>query len=332
MAEREPSDAIDAAAADWAARIDRGALHEADDVALDAWLAGDIRRVGALARAEAVMARAEAARALGTGYDPAAFSAVQQSVADQPIGRRISRRHVLRAGGAALAASGVGALGLSLFRPAQSFATAIGEMRRVTLADGSIVILNTASDITVHLSDTKRAITVSRGEVLFEVAKDATRPFIVTAGPMQVRAVGTAFAVRRDADKPVRVMVSEGVVEVGSTGPDARPPLRLVHNMRADLPANHDTIETGAIDEAAIERTLSWREGRITFSDTTLAEAAAEFARYNDKPIVIPNPQVAAHRISGAFSASDPAGFAAAVAQSYSLRVTDSGSQIRIDG
>jgi transmembrane sensor len=151
----------------------------------------------------------------------------------------------------------------------------------------------------------------------------------VVAGQTSVRAVGTAFSVRRAADAAVRVVVSEGVVEVGGGSGNAES-VRLGHNMQADAVSGHATaIRTAAIDDASVQRNLSWLEGRIAFSGATLADAAAEFARYSDDPIVIDDPRVASLTVTGAFAANDPAGFADAVAAGFGLHVARDGKQIR---
>src|SRR3546814_2061558 len=94
-----------------------------------------------------------------------------------------------------------------------SYATSVGEIRRVPLADGSIAAINTASAIDVKLDDAARHVRVVEGEAWFQVARDKQRPFVVAAGRARVRAVGTAFSVRRRAGG-ADVLVTEGEVEV----------------------------------------------------------------------------------------------------------------------
>src|SRR5581483_7239884 len=102
-----------------------------------------------------------------------------------------------------------------LMRVPTSFETEVGEQRSVVLQDGSVVTLNTSSHIDVDLRKDRRVIRLSRGEALFQVARDATRPFDVVAGPVTVQAVGTEFNVdRRDARTTVTVV--EGQVRVST--------------------------------------------------------------------------------------------------------------------
>ncbi len=304
----------------WAARLDARVLTAAETADLDAWLAGDSRRLGAWAMARAALARVELAQ-------PAQDDAPHE---DAPVATRPSadRRTLLRVAGLALAASAVGAVGLGLLGQGQHYATGKGEMLRIALDDGSIVNLNTASGIDVHFTAEQRTIYLRGGEALFDVAKDAARPFVVVAGDARVRAVGTAFTVRHEARRPIDVIVSEGVVEVSE--PRAAP-VRVAQGMRAMVdPRAATPIETAAIAPETIEQELYWREGKIAFRDTTLASAAAQFARYNDERIVIADPALAQETITGLFVANDPRGFAEAVAQSLGVVARIDGNSILI--
>lgn len=273
--------------------------------------------MGAYAMARAALARVELAQ---DHADEGGAAPVLTADNDKTPGQtRLSRRNMLWMAGSAVAASAVGAVGLGLLGGAQRYATAKGEMLRIALADGSVVNLNTASRIDVRFTPETRTVFLNGGEVLFDVAKDANRPFVVVAGDTRVRAVGTAFTVRRDDSRPVDVIVSEGVVEV-SQQRIAQAPIRLSEGMRASVDPRAETpIEAAPITAEAIEQQLYWRDGKIAFNDTTLAAAAAEFARYNDERIVIADPKLADEAITGLFVANDPHGFAEAVAESLGL-------------
>jgi transmembrane sensor len=219
---RETSQEIDSRAAEWAARIDRGALSSEEDRQLEQWLAGDQRRRGAFMRIRAVALHSERARALGSGYDPDAFL-------DRPLAgaAAITRRRMLWLGGSAVAAAMIGAVGLRL-TGATRYGTRLGEVRVVTLKDGSVITLNTSSSIRVDMGSARRLVALEAGEALFDVASDPARPFIVEAGDAAVRAVGTSFAVRRFGSAPVEVVVREGLVEV--TAPSNARPIRMGAN------------------------------------------------------------------------------------------------------
>lgn len=308
MGKRDTSAEIDAAAARWATRADAG-LSPPDRAALDGWLAGDPRRLGAYARAAAVLAYADRAKALGADFGQAPVVAQATPLA---------RRNLLRWGGGLAATVAVtAALGLQQGRR-PVFKTARGEVRLVPLKDGSAVTLNTGSQVQVKYTPDIRAIELVDGEALFDVAKNADRPFVVTVGEARIRAVGTSFKVLRRPDGGVQVLVREGVVEV--TPSDGRP-VRVAANGRAVL--NHGArVQTAVLGPDEVQRALAWREGMIAFDGMSLEAAAAEFSRYTPVRIRFADPDIGEEPITGLFAASDPAGFANAVATSLSLKVT----------
>ena len=316
---RETAREIDAAAALWAVRADAGPLSAAEEAAFEAWLAGDARRVGAYARARAIAVHTERAAAL-KGFDPAHFV---------PQPRILNPRVLIAGGGAAgLAASIAAGVWLARERDYEHFATRLGQVRVVSLADGSIVTLNTASKIAVRYSEVMREVTLIAGEALFDVAHETARPFVVEAGAMLVRAIGTSFSVRRLPRAPAEVLVREGVVEVSQRG-QARAPLRLEAHLRAVADADAPLVATPVAD-ADLGRALAWRDGRIAFEGETLAVAAAEFARYSETRIVFTEAEIAEEPITGLFVSTDPVGFARAVALAFDLDAETREGEVRL--
>lgn len=303
---------IDVAAADWIARRDRG-LSSAEDAALEAWLAADDRHRGAFIRAQAGWLMLDRSRALA----PSAPS-------PQRLPQRLISRRNLALGGGALAAGFVGLLVAPRLAVARRFATQIGEARSVPLADGSSVDLNTASQIAVRYDLGRRAIALNRGEAWFDVAKDKTRPFVVAAGPVRVRAVGTAFSVRRLGDD-VRVVVTEGVVEVWREGQADRRPVRLPAGAQALMTPTRAVLDT--LSPEALDGGLAWRTGRVVLRDTAVEDAIAEINRYNERLIEIA-PDARGGHIVGVFRARDPEGFARAAASALDLRISTDDKRI----
>lgn len=335
MAKRETSAEIDAAAADWAVRSDDGPFTPDEQAELDVWLAADARRLGAYARARAMLAHARRVKALGPKFEPDDFLAQHRAdvgylaqlrdageVAENfSVGEieRPTRRRFLWAGGAAATALATGYLATSLPAAAQTYATRRGEIRLVPLDDGSSMTLNTASVARVTYTDEIRRIELVEGEALFDVVRDAIRPFVVTAGDTDVRAVGTSFSVSRLPDAPVGVTVRQGVVEVFQPGRGATSARRLAANTQATAPSRAP-ITMRELSPDAITRTLAWREGMLSFEDMPLTRAAAEFARYSDIRIRFADPAIGAETVTGLFAANNPAGFAKAVAIGLDLR------------
>lgn len=307
----------EAVAAGWAARIDRGPLSQNEQDEMDAWAAGDPRRVGALARAMAVSAYLDRAAALGPDYVPA------EAVPPPP---RVSRRMWLGGAGAALAASLVAVAGYSYFNRPEMLSIGKGGVRRAVLADGSAVTLNGDSQVAVRLEPAKRDLKLLAGEAIFDVAKDASRPFTVAAGDVQVRAIGTSFVVRLlDADR-VLVRVREGVVGVAAAGGTA---LRLGACEQVILRRGHPP-ERATLSPADLKRSELWKDGLLDLTGLTLGEAAAEFGRYSNRPIQLGDEETARRKVAGLYSTNDPAAFARDAALSLDLRVSETPDTIRL--
>jgi len=314
---------IDAEAADWAARIDRGDLPPEQDALFQAWLAQDVRCLGAYGRMRALALTSERARALGPDFDPAAFTPASVSAAVWP------RRRLLQWGGAIAATALFGIGGTwQVLRQRGRFVTGKGETKVVALKDGSVVTLNTASEIQVSYSDSVRSVELVQGEALFDVAKNKSRPFVVTAGDTNVRAVGTSFTVRRLETAPVQVLVQEGVVEVFKPATGAAP-VRVAANSMAEAP-EAAPIAAKLVPVAQVHRQIAWQKGQIAFEGETLTQAAAEFARYSDTRIVIQDPALAKEEIAGLFKATDPVGFAQTIAISLNAHAQVGEGEVRL--
>lgn len=322
MERHETSEDIDRDAADWAARLDGGAMTAADRTALDEWASADPRRFGALARAMALLAQFEVAA------DAADLPFRQRSPrlrAPRRIGAGIGRRGLLY-GGAAAAAASLSLTASVAYAHRGQYRTGKGEVRSVPLADGSVIWLNTDSVVRVRYGRTQRGVILARGEAMFEVAKDPSRPFVVMAGDTRVRAVGTAFSVAQVSQSHVQVMVGEGQVDFA---PADGQPVRLIPGCKA-LSGAPQGISVNHVGVPTVSRALAWRRGLLDFDGVTLAEAARTFARYSDTEIVIDDPAVGRRTVSGLFASTDPAGFARAAALSLDLHAREAPGEIHL--
>jgi transmembrane sensor len=323
---RETSQEIDDTAAEWAARVDKGPLSPQDNERLEEWLAGDSRRLGAFMRLRAVSMYSERAQALGTAFDPEKFGTPPDGAAI--AFQRPTRRKFLLMTGSAVAASTAGILAFSLMPRGTVYESELGQVRVVSLDDGSVISLNTNSRVRVNYTSERRLISLEDGEALFDVAKDAARPFIVTAAGTSVRAVGTSFIVRKLAAAPVEVLVREGVVEVKRASTAAA--VRMAANTRLVSSSSAAPAKPVAMSPEEIKREIAWKSGRIAFEGDTLESAAATFARYSDTKIVIDDPSVGQEQITGLFDSSDPVGFARAAALSLNLKASVGPGEVRL--
>ncbi|MCR5879461.1 FecR family protein [Phenylobacterium sp. J367] len=215
---------------------------------------------------------------------------------------------------ASLAAAG--ALFATLQRLDPAYATQAIEQKVVRLEDGSRVHLNVDSRVKVAFRDGERRVSLTRGEAFFEVAHDASRPFVVEADGARIRALGTKFDVRRE-NGAVNVTLLQGAVRVSPAS--GAQPVVLAPNQQAVVQRS-GPIRTAAADAA---RTTSWTTGRLMFRQTPLASAIAEVNRYSDREVVLSDPALGARTVSGFFDVGDAESFAKGVAGLFDLSVTD---------
>jgi len=322
---RKTAHQIDAEAADWAARIDRGPLSPQQESELRDWLHHDVRCMGAFGRMRALALTTERARALGPDFDPTAFEPSSALV------RAFPRRLVLQVGGTIAATALIGVGGAwEVLRHRGRFSTRKGETKIVALKDGSVVTLNTASEILVNYSNALRSVELVHGEALFDVTRSKGRPFVVAAGDTSVRVVGTSFTVRRIEASPVQVLVREGIVEVFKPAAVNVEPVRISANTMAVTSQGNADIAASPIPTPQLQRAMAWQEGQIAFEGQTLAQAVAEFARYSDTKIIIDDPGLAKEEIAGLFKATDPVGFAKTIAISLNAHARIGEGEVRL--
>ncbi|MGV8732716.1 FecR family protein, partial [Pseudomonas aeruginosa] len=202
------------------------------------------------------------------------------------------------AGVALLLALAIGAL--TWLDPAykrERFATAIGERRDVTLADGSQLLLDSGSQIEVSWHPLSRRVALRAGQVLFEVSPARYRPFVVSAGSTDVRVLGTRFNVRR-LDDDVRVTLERGRVEVG-TSATAQAPVVLLPGQQVDA-IGGQLMPLAKVDAATA---MAWKDDRLVFERTPLGEAVALLRHYRKAPILLDDPSLASLRLTGVFAA-----------------------------
>lgn len=331
----ESSRDTERAAALWLAKRAGDRWSDADEAALNQWLEASTRNRVAFIRANTAWQQAARLKALGAGMSPGAIPAPGEwrfspffssgptvDVAAVEMGAQPETRwwwrvrfRALAAGVALVAAASVA----WVHWPAgPSYRTPVGGLASVPIADGSKVTLNTDSEIRVTLTPTERRVNIEHGEAFFEVAKDSARPFVVRAGDKRIVAIGTKFSVRRDADD-VRVVVTEGQVRVEGGSAETTPPTQLSAGTVARASATGVLVQAKPLPE--VEEYLSWRSGYLVFRNVALADAVAEFNRYNTHRIVIDDPAVAVMRVGGNFRSTNVGGFLRLLQEGYPVRI-----------
>jgi transmembrane sensor len=290
---------IDNEAFAWVARKHTRGLDHAEMAEFNAWCEADSRHKGAYLRAMAI----HNAIQLATGNH--SIAAISDEVKNSHASAR--RRNLMLGGLAAGLAAMAGTFGYSSLHAGTVLSTAKGEFRKIPLQDDSIANINSGSQIEVAFTKQQRRINLRKGEAWFEVAKDKSKPFIVEAGDALIRAVGTAFSVRRLATGS-EVLVTEGTVEVWSREGSAQRRL-VTAGEHAFLAQDAKAIPVTRQPEE-VNRRLAWREGKLVLTRQTLSEAVADFNRYSAKTIVIVDPSLQDKRLVGQYQLDAPELFA----------------------
>ena len=181
------------------------------------------------------------------------------------------------------------------------YLTGTGEVRNVTLADGSVVTLDAGSGIDVRFDDGLRQIELLQGQAFFDIVEMPNRPFSVDAGGVRATVTGTKFSVRTGAED-VTVALASGGVEVMRIGA-AVAPVRLAPGERA-IVARSSGIEKS---KATIAEIAAWRRGRLIIRNETLANVVERLNSYHPGVIVISDPALGSTRVTGNFDLAHPA-------------------------
>jgi transmembrane sensor len=329
----KPSAATRAEAAAWVARLHGPNRNARVEEACRRWMAEDPERAAAF---ELLTDTWEKAGQLNVPVD----TREPRTAA----GFRIS---FSRAALATVAIAVVAIAATALYLRPEGLATGVGEQRTLTLPDGTRVYLNTNSRAVVHFDRQVRRVELAKGEALFEVAHNPAWPFIVRAGPREVRALGTAFVVRNDP-RQLAITLVEGSVRVSPQGAETagtRPERKAAGSGKPTQagaatevltldPGERVTFASGhpaRLDRPSLEKITAWRRGQISLDDTTLADTVSEINRYNVTHVVVRDPSVAAIRLSGVFRAGDTQNFVKAVTRTYHLRARNEGGEIFLE-
>jgi transmembrane sensor len=305
------ADEIEQVASEWLAREDRGLTAE-ERTLMEHWLEESCLHKVSYLRLKAAWQRADRLGALKR--PPAARR--------QPV---YSPRWIGLSVAAALIVCVCGGAWLAWHRPApgQDFATGVGRIQAVRLADGTKVELNTNTRLHADVNGVSRTVRLDSGEAYFDVVHDDKRPFTVYAGNRRITDIGTKFSVFRNGDD-VRVTVREGKVRIEVLDGTGKPVLAEAGHVLVTK-----GLETLVITkpDSDIANDLSWRDGMLIFNQQTLAEAAEQFNRYNQRQILVEGP-ARRIRIGGSFKADNVDVFVLLLHRGFGLSVNEKGDTI----
>jgi len=297
----------DRVAADWIARLDADGSPELRRQFED-WKDRSAHNRQAAERLESLWAALDQLREFGAG--PAEEDPARRG----PVGAARAKRAA--AWGFAAAACVAGLLGASAlwwrYGPGayQTYETAVGKQRNVSLADGSTVQLNTNALLQVHFTRGARDLKLVRGEAFFDVAPDRRRPFTVYTSTGSVQAVGTAFSVRVDPGA-LHVTLVKGRIQVRRAIADDRQArgataiLTAQGGAHPEATVTRQVIQRQTISSRDVARELAWRQGILVFDGEPLAAVIADVSRYTDMDIEIADPRLRDLKIAGYFDAGD---------------------------
>ena len=343
---------IDGEAAEWLIRLDSDRRpNKAERAALREWLARSALHRKSLIELAELWGRMNV------------LTELRVPLGEVPRRRRIRRgvaRFAMLAGSAAvLVAAAVLVLhGVAPTVPSRSeasglYATAVGQQREQRLPDGSLILLNTNTQIRVEFTGDYRDVRLIQGEAHFTVAENPQRPFRVLAGDSRVEAVGTAFAVHL-TEQGVDVAVTDGRVSLATVRPGGQPAAVDEAHRNGSAPTVLEalgTLEAGqraviaaprsredgavarlsdlqtVIDVAAIDRRLSWRDGVLSFSGEPLEQVVREISRYTTIDIRIDDPAIRSIPVGGRFPIGETDAMFLLLESNFNLRVTRTGPE-----
>lgn len=336
MPDQRTAAEIDDAAAIWVAKAERGLTPE-EQASLDQWLDASSRHLGAFVRAQAAWIHAERATALGAMPDAAPEEHVsdlahQETVERGAVADRggVDRRRLL-AGGGALAASI--AAGFFLFDHSRVIESGVGEVRRLALAGGTTLTLDTATRVEIEKGSDDRKLTLVQGRLFLDVPGGDPRSLILESGGLIMETIQGAFALQSLIDAPLVALVTKGNLLVSQDGFFRKgPALTLKSGHVLTRPVNSELAydQIARLDDKRRDQLLAWRDGMLAFGGETLAEAVRAFDRYGTMRIVIADPELARQTVTGLFKADDPKGFAEAVGASFGATAVQEGNIIRL--
>jgi transmembrane sensor len=275
-------------------------------------------------------------------------------VLSSEIDFRLRRRRKKRLAVAGIGVAGLFALVLSWQGPAPvqpgptPFTLFVAAPARQILPDGTMADLNTQASIAIEFTNEARKVSLLQGEAHFQVAKISHRPFIVSAGGVEFRAVGTAFAVQL-GETEIELLVTEGVVAVDrsnhalSAGPSAATqtptpgsaPLTVTAGNRVVVEVVRETVTPAAprvvqVDGAELNERLAWRVPRVEFTSTPLRKVIPTFHEYSGIEIILTDPELAELELSGILRADNIDSLLNVLEEEFQVKAERRGGQIHL--
>ncbi|MEE2692572.1 MAG: FecR domain-containing protein [Pseudomonadota bacterium] len=328
----------------WRARHMSGALTDAERADFESWLAASEKNRRLWSELE------EALNATDVFAEDILAQEFERELLESSAAKRLFAPS--RASIAACAAALVAVVALSiLFIPRsqdlETYATAVGESAEISLQDGSLIQLNTATTLSVAFSTDERAVRIEDGEAMFNVSRDRQRPFVVETPHAQISVTGTLFDVSTFGGKST-VYVLSGTVEVlprqndsitlvagdsikvnlpesDRTEPRVRNRITLLAGDSVSIDANGVATRVSPFDPNEM---LAWRTGKARFREAPLQDVVGQLNRYFTKPLSLSDPSLNDLPVTGDFDTRDQQTAVRALQQAFSLDVREEPERI----
>ena len=302
-------------AIEWFVRLQSEQCPAEEQLRFETWMAKNENHRAAYAEAERVWANMDELKFMPIpGLDEARLARPRKSTAV----------HLTSLAFIILTTALLGAGWLEYSAETTTYATRMGEHRRVELAGNSHIDLNTDTRVSVRISLLQRKVELTQGEALFEVGHNILRPFTVQVGDLRVRDVGTRFNVRKQA-KGATVSVFEGEVELNNGRSVIDEPL-----IAGDQRSYTETGGLGQLETLEADQLTAWVNGQLIFKRTPLSEVTAELERYHPVQFTFADPKLAQQTLSGTFNSTDIDPFLHALEAMMSVQAKRYGQQIQL--
>jgi len=318
-------------AIDWLVRLRSDDMGDEELCAFADWLAEDHAHSDAFAEAELLFENMSLA-AVETSVETCEQAENQLSTQQNKVDK------YSRSGGfyqwliPPLAIAATWLFAVNLFFPQQiglldswgsDYYTQTGELREVELSDGSRVMLNTNSAISVAYNEVNRIVILHHGQARFTVAKDVNRPFVVEADDLSIKALGTVFQVYKNAADEVSITVQEHTVAVNNISADTNDDTVLVQTGQQ---LNYQ-LATGLslAKDVLLGQKTAWQQHRLIINDQPLGDLIAELERYKNGRIFLSDQKLKHLRVTGVFSLNNPDAILSSICKVLDLKQTQLG-------
>lgn len=313
----QPSAAIEEIASGWLQRQRFFDWNEEAQTELDEWLGQSLAHKLAYWRLEAAWDRTERLKVLRAAEKPATQAAP-----------RHANRWVFALGAVAALAVVVAVVSTQTLPRSvvtQTYATAPGGHKTITLTDGSQIELNTSTVLRVA-AENPRNVWLDKGEAYFQIRHNEANPFVVIAAGHRVTDLGTEFLLR-STNSRVSLSLIEGRARIDSINPDMQPHSAVLSPGQVAV-ATADSLSTSTRPAVELNNELGWRRGIVVFHHTTLDAAVAEFNRYGNEKLVVADDTVGALMLNGTFPTHDTQAFIRVAQQVLHLKVQKDGNRL----